>query len=162
MAVDHANREPAAGPQDIIERSIHSKMKYLPISSPERDASVGETCFHPRPRLAADDPPASHRIATRATVPRPRPAEQPVALQLAVQRRRPDVELLGGAGLISFVQLEHCDDVLLLDLVERAYDPAGAHPGERAADLLGQVLELDPTSARERDRALHQIGRAHV
>jgi hypothetical protein len=68
-----------------------------------------------------------------------------MALQPAVQRRRPDVELLGGAGLVAFVQREHRDEVLLLDLVERAYGPAG---GLRDVESLLDDVALVPAPER--------------
>jgi hypothetical protein len=46
-------------------------------------------------------------------------ADQTVALELAVKRRRADVELLGRVGLVAAIQFQGCEDVFLLDLVER-------------------------------------------
>src|SRR5678815_1128942 len=43
--------------------------------------------------------------------------DQAVALQLAIQRRGANPELLGGARLVAFIQREGCEDVLLLDVV---------------------------------------------
>src|SRR6202158_1523100 len=91
-------------------------------------------------------------------------ADQAVGLELAVQRRRADPQLRGGVGLVSTVQLQRGEDVLLLDLIQRPHrSVGGTRPGKRLADLLGWVLELHAASARERDSALHGVLKlAHV
>src|SRR4029079_1436235 len=85
-------------------------------------------------------------------------ADQAVALELAVKRLRADVELSGGVRLIAAVHLQRREDVLLFDLVERPHRPLGGdRRRERMANLLGQILDLHATAARERDRALHCV-----
>jgi hypothetical protein len=44
-----------------------------------------------------------------------------VALELPGKRCRTDAELLGGAGPVTAVEIEHRYDIVLLDLVERPH-----------------------------------------
>src|SRR5688500_9040933 len=74
---------------------------------------------------------ATRRVETRVSVVGGQPirrtlaADHSVALELAVQGCRTDLELLGGARLVAAVQLERREDVLLLDLFERPHRAAG-------------------------------------
>src|SRR4051812_6106031 len=85
-------------------------------------------------------------------------ADGAVALELAIQRGRPNLELLGRVRLISAVCFQRRQDVVFFDLRERAHAPAGGdRHGKRPAHLLGQVLEVDPIAARESYGTLHGI-----
>src|ERR1041384_4209844 len=85
------------------------------------------------------------------------PSDQTVALELAVQGRSPDLELLGRVGLVSVVQRQRRDDVVLFDGPEWTHGAVGVWYGKRVANLVGQVLEFPPAPARGCDGALHRF-----
>src|SRR5690349_4759814 len=80
-----------------------------------------------------------------------------VLLELAVERRGPDRELLGGLHLVAAVRAHRRQDVVALDLLQRTYLVRQFRLGRCECELLGQVLELDPVRLCEDDCALDRV-----
>jgi hypothetical protein len=72
-----------------------------------------------------------------------------VLLELAVQGRDPDLELFGGHGLVALVRPNDGEDVVALDILERAHVSRriGARNGE--PDLFRKVVDVDPAAFGE-------------
>src|SRR5688572_24513062 len=86
-----------------------------------------------------------------------------VLSQLAVQGGDSDLELFGGRRLVSLICPDDCEDVIALDVFERAHlaGPVSVRDGDR--NLFGEIIDVDATAPGEHHGPLDGVFElAHV